>query len=88
MHLANKIIHSLQGFSRRGNQEVNTGIDNIEIRVGDHNRYFDQSITSDVQSGHLAIDPYQWFFQITHSFKCKRMNRISLSGFSKSVPLR
>ena len=83
MHLPDEIIHPFQGLSGRGNKDINTRVNDTQISVGYNYCNLNQGIAGHIESRHFAIDPHQWFFQITHVLKCRLLTEISLFGVRK-----
>ena len=59
MHLAYERDHLVKSLLRRFDQQVHAIAKDIQLRVGHQGRHFDKSIGSQIEPGHLTIDPHQ-----------------------------
>ena len=76
MHLAHDLIHLLEVFRRRGDDEVRALGDDLELVVRDERRDLDDHVAGRVEPGHLEIHPDQHGWMVrSRAFPARRAGR-------------
>ena len=65
VHAAHEVIHVLEPFGLRLDDDVHTLALDVELPIGDQGGHLDESVVGQVEPGHLAIDPHQHVFHVT-----------------------
>src|SRR5690606_22424563 len=68
VHLAHEVAHVLEGRGVGLDDDAETGVDRLERVVGDDDRDLDELIDLEIETGHLAVDPYEAIRCLTHGF--------------------
>jgi hypothetical protein len=59
VHRAHELDHLVQRLLRRLDDDVDALAQHVELEVRDERRDLDQRVRTEVESGHLAVDPHQ-----------------------------
>ena len=62
MHVGDEFVHVFAGPLRWLNDDVDTFVDGVEIKVSHYRSDFNQFVEPEFEASHFAVDPYNFVY--------------------------